>query len=166
MSSAQSTKGSPKKPTILIVPGSFCPVVLYTGVIDYLKHYGYEVVFAQYPSIGRPDPLPLAPATLEDDAAYVNSVVGTLVNAGKLVLMVTHSYGGMPGTEGSKGFSQKERLAAGKAGGIIRVLHITSLVGRIGESLADLMGSEVAPFILHEVSHSFKLVYHRCLSSS
>lgn len=142
--------GSHEKPTILIVPGSFCPVVLYAGVIDYLKHYGYEVQFAHYPSIGRRDPLP--PATMEDDAAYVSCAVERLANAGKSIFMVTHSYGGIPGTEGSKTFSKKERTAAGKPGGIVHVLYVTSLVARIGESLVDLMGSEVTPFLLHEVS--------------
>lgn len=139
------TNGTAEKPTILIVPGSFSPLPLYTGIIDHLKHYGYEVVFAQYPSIGRRDPLP--PATMEDDTAFVSAIATKLADAGKSILMVTHSYGGIPGTEGSKGLSEKEREKAGKPGGIAQLLYITSLVARVGESLIDLMGSGVAPFL-------------------
>jgi hypothetical protein len=152
MVSESQTNGGGEKPAILIVPGSFSPLPLYTTIIDHLKHYGYEVVFAQYPSIGRRDPLP--PATMEDDAAFVSAAATKLADAGKSRLMVTHSYGGIPGTEGSKGLSRKERKLAGKPGGIIRVLYITSLVPRVGESLGDLMGSGVAPFLRIEVRAS------------
>lgn len=143
------------KPTILIVPGSFSPLPLYTSIIDHLKHYGYDVVFVQYPSIGRRDPLP--PATMEDDAAFVSAAATKLADAGKAILMVTHSYGGIPGTEGSKGLSRKERKLAGKPGGIDRLLYITSLVPRVGESLGDLMGSGVAPFLRIEVCASLRI---------
>ena len=151
MTSVQFTDAVDDKPTVLIVPGSFSPLVLYTGIVDYLKYYGYEVEFAHYPSIGRRDPLP--PATMEDDAAFVSSVVAKLADEGKSILMVTHSYGGIPGTEGSKSLSMQERTVAGKPGGIVRILYITSLVARVGESLVDLMGSQVTPFLRHEVSH-------------
>lgn len=89
---------------------------------------------------------------MQDNAAFVSSVVAKLADAGKSILMVTHPYGGIPGTEGSKFLSKKERIAAGKPGGVVRVLYVTSLVARVGESLVDRMGSQVTPFLRHEVN--------------
>ena len=142
--------GHGERPAILIVPGSFSPRHLYAGIIIHLESHGYETVFAQYPSIGRRDPLP--PATMAEDATYVSRIAGKLADAGKSIVMVTHSYGGIVGSESTKGLGKSEREAASKPGGITRLLYITSLVPRMGESLTDIMGSEVASFIRMEVS--------------
>ena len=88
---------------------------------------------------------------MADDAAYTTVVAEKLADAGKSIVMVTHSYGGIVGTESTKGLAKHERETAGKAGGITRLLYITSLVPRVGESLVHLMGSEVASFLRIEV---------------
>ena len=103
-----------------------------------------------FPSIGRRDPLP--PATMADDAAYTSAIAGRLADAGKSIVMVTHSYGGIVGTESTKSLAKTEREVAGKVGGIIRLLYITSLVPRVGESFTTLMGSGVVSFLRIEVS--------------
>jgi pimeloyl-ACP methyl ester carboxylesterase len=139
-----------ERPTILIVPGSFSPPPLYASIVDHLNLHGYEAIVVNYPSIGRRDPLP--PATMADDAAYTSAVVEKLADAGKSIVMVTHSYGGIVGTESTKDLAKTEREAVGKAGGIVRLLYITSLVPRVGESLQTLMGTEVASFLRIEVS--------------
>jgi pimeloyl-ACP methyl ester carboxylesterase len=137
-------------PTILIVPGSFSPPRFYAGIVDHLTRHGYETIVAHYPSIGRRDPLP--PATMADDAAYTSALAEKLADAGQSIIMVTHSYGGIVGTESTKGLAKTEREAFGKPGGITRLLYITSLVPRVGESLKTLMGTEVASFLRIDVS--------------
>jgi hypothetical protein len=136
MANQESSTG--EKLAILLAPGSFS-LPLYTTLIDHLKYYGYDVVFAQYPSIGRRDPLPAA--TMDEDAASVSAAATKLADAGKSILMVTHSYGGIPGTEGMKGLSRKEREAEGKPGGVVQILYVTSQVPRKRDSLSSLMGS-------------------------
>jgi hypothetical protein len=146
------TSGTGAKPTILLIPGACSPLPLYKNVIEHLESYEYEVVFAQYPSIGRRDPLP--PATMAEDAAFVNQVATKLADAGKSIVMVTHSYGGLPGTEGSKGVSKKEREVCGKSGGIVQALYITSLVPRVGEACKDVLVPTGATFLQEDVSLS------------
>jgi surfactin synthase thioesterase subunit len=145
-----AANGTDERPTILMVPGSFSPPLLYTGIVDHLTRHGCETIVVDYPSIGRRDPLP--PATMLDDAAYTSSIAEKLADAGKPIIMVTHSYGGIVGTESTKGLAKTEREAVGKPGGIIRLLYITSLVPRVGESLVSLMGTEVASFLRIKVS--------------
>jgi hypothetical protein len=144
-----TTNGTSSKPTILLVPGACSPLPLYTPLIEHLQKYGYEVVFAQYPSIGRRDPLP--PATMADDAAFVNNIGQKLASAGKSIMMVTHSYGGIVGTESTKGLSRKEREASGNPGGIDQILYVTSLVPRIGEACKDVLVPTGATFLREEV---------------
>ena len=141
--------GTSERPTILIIPGSFSPPPLYAGIVQHLASHGFETIVAHYPSIGRRDPLP--PATMADDAAYTGAIAEKLADAGRSIVMVTHSYGGIVGTESTKGLAKTDREAAGKAGGITRILYITSLVPRVGESLTTLMGSDVASFLRVEV---------------
>ena len=60
---------------------------------------------------------------------------------------MTHSYGGIPGTECSNGLSKTERKDAGKVGGVSRLIYVTSVVPEPGNSLTDLMGTLVPAFI-------------------
>ena len=138
------------KPTIVIVPGSFSPAFFYDGVVNELKSHGYEALAIDYPSIGRRDPKP--PATMSEDAGFVQTVTTKIANQGKDSLLMTHSYGGIPGTESLKGLTKSERKAEGKKGGIIRILYMTSVIPEIGGSLKDGMGDLVPEYLIVEVS--------------
>lgn len=149
------------KPTIVIVPGSFSPVPFYADIITQLTKDGYPALTVPIPSIGRRDPLP--PATMADDASYIQSIIAPLAEEGKDIIMVTHSYGGICGTESLKGLTTTERQKEGKTGGISRVLYITSIVPKMEMSLKDMMGDlvptylhvevrSIAPFQLHTLS--------------
>ena len=76
---------------------------------------------------------------MQDDAAYVAKVVEELANKNKDVLLISHSYGGMPMTESVKGLTKKERTKHGKRGGIVRLAYLTSLVSEVGQSGEDLL---------------------------
>lgn len=138
------------KPYIIIVPGSFSPPHFYSKIVDELSSHGYETTAIHLPSIGRRDPTP--PATMADDAAYIQSVTSKLADEGKEIIMVTHSYGGICGTESLKGLAKADREAAGKKGGISRVLYVTSLVPSVGQSLKGLMGDFQPDYLIVNVS--------------
>lgn len=88
-----------------------------------------------------------------DDAALIASEVEKFADQGKDVVILAHSYGGVPMTESVKGLSKKERAAAGKKGGIVRLGYMTALVPEVGLALSTMLedanSSYVAP---HEVS--------------
>ena len=137
------------KPAIVIVPGSFSPAYLYSDVVDKLRENGYEAVVENLPSAARAPPQEAA--TMADDAAAFHDLVETLADQGKDVVLVSHSYGGVVSTEASKGLSKAERREAGKEGGITRLVYLTSLVPTVGNSAADLMGTQFPSFLRVQV---------------
>jgi len=97
---------------------------------------GYAFVTVSLPTITRkPGPLP----TMYDDAAHINSTVSKLADQGRDVVVVGHSYGGIPTTESLKGVVKKERLQAGKKGGVVRVGYVAGLVPEVGGAASSVM---------------------------
>lgn len=136
--------------TIVFVPGSFAPVDLYTDFVGVLEKNGLEIVLVDTPSVGRREGKP--PATMTDDVNEISEVVLRLMDQGKEVILVTHSYGGIPGTQSLEKLSRKARGAEGKKGGIRKVVYLTSVVLQVGVSNFDLFGSNFPDFVTVSVS--------------
>lgn len=135
------------KPSIVIVPGSFSTASMYYDVVNRIKKEGYEVFVNNLPSASRNPPE--EPASLNDDAVFFRGIIEKLADQGKDVLVVTHSYGGVVGTEAAKGVGKVDRQAKGKLGGVVRIAYLTSIVPSEGGSLTGEQGE--APPALVEV---------------
>ena len=97
-------------PTIVLVPASFTPADVYTSFLPVLQKHGFGAVTVSLPSVGlREDSR--APGTMLDDAAEIARVVADLYDKqGKEeVILLTHSYGGIPASESMKFVSAKNR---------------------------------------------------------
>jgi alpha-beta hydrolase superfamily lysophospholipase len=135
--------GSTNKPSILLVPGSFALPEFYDPVFDIVRSKGYDIKGLHKPSVGlsagqpRPGPLP----TMYDDAAHIAKEVEKLVDEGKDVILVPHSYGGVPASQSTKGLSKAERQQAGKPGGIVNIAYLTCLVPAIGQTAKDVLAT-------------------------
>ncbi|XXG96608.1 RNA helicase [Hypoxylon texense] len=128
------------KPTILFIPGSFTPPEFYDNVINAVAAKGYEIKALHYPSIGlKTGPREGEPPTMYDDATFIATEVASLADEGKDVMLVAHSYGGMPATESTKGMTRNERQKQGKPGGIVRFAYMTVLLPTIGCSAKDTL---------------------------
>jgi pimeloyl-ACP methyl ester carboxylesterase len=126
------------KPTILIVPGSFSPPSMYQSIVDDLNSTGYDATAIYLPTVG--DSKKVSGVTLADDAAAIQGELRDLIDEqGKDVILVTHSYGGIAGAEGAKGFSKTIREANQQRGGIVRLVYVTALIARVGQSLLETM---------------------------
>ena len=144
------------KPSIVVVPGSFSPAYLYDNVIAALTANGYEAQTIEMPSVGRKGSSPAA--TMAEDAAHIQSATSKLANEGKDVILVTHSYGGVPGTESVKGIRKAERENEGMKGGVIRIVYLTSLIVPVGFSVKMMMGDTTPDFVRVEVGQLSALV--------
>ena len=135
--------GSKTKPSILLVPGSFALPEFYDPVFELVRAKGYDIRGLHKPSVGlaagqsRPGPLP----TMYDDAAYIAKEAENLVDEGKDVILVPHSYGGVPTSQSTKGLSKKERQEAGKPGGIVNIAYLTCLTPALGQTAADVLAT-------------------------
>lgn len=153
-------------PSIIFVPGSYSLISEYKEILDALKETGYEVVAIYLPTIGlssgkgRDTP----PASMYDDAAAVAEAAERLiVGEGKNVMIVGHSYAGIPMSQSTKGLGKVEREARGERGGIVRLAILAGLVPPVGESAASLLQSlpkEKAPPVAVDVSYHCPLSSH------
>ena len=124
------------KPTILIVPGGFTLPELYNEVTSHISSKGYPVHALHLPSVGYKTD---HPGTMQDDAAFISSEISKHANQGKDVVLVAHSYGGVPATESTKGLSKLQRQQHGNAGGLVRLAYISSIILPVGESDASVI---------------------------
>lgn len=130
--------GTTTKPTILIVPGSFSAAAHYDTLIAALHALSYPAVVSDLPSASRLPPAPAA--SMADDAAHFHGIAESLADEGRDIVIVTHSYGGVPGTEAAKGLGKADREAEGKKGGVVRLVYLTSIVPAVGGSLISTLG--------------------------
>ncbi|KAI4862435.1 Alpha/beta hydrolase fold-1 [Hypoxylon rubiginosum] len=124
--------------SMLIIPGASALPLFYFPVIESVRAHGFDIRALHIPSVGIPGPREGAPPTMYDDAAFIATHVKSLADAGNDVILITHSYGGVPATQSVQGLSKKEREAQGLQGGIIGIAYMTSLVPNIGEPAASV----------------------------
>jgi len=132
------------KPAIVIVPGAWHPASCYDGLANQLKAADFTVLTATLPSLNPPNPLT---ATCTEDAKAVRKVILSLLDVGKDVVLVNHSYGGVPGNCAARGLSKATYGKPG-VGGVIGIIHMASFVVPGGTSLVDFGGGTHPPYIL------------------
>ncbi|OJD14266.1 hypothetical protein AJ78_05368 [Emergomyces pasteurianus Ep9510] len=110
------------KPTIVFVPGGFHTPAIFDPVLPFLHAAGYPTTAVYLPSLGVSPGIP----DLSADAKAVRIVASGLAELGREVVIVAHSYGGVPTTEALQGLSKKEREAEGHTGGVIALLFISA----------------------------------------
>lgn len=137
-------------PTLILIPGAYTPTPIYNTLLPRLRAHSLDVYTLPLQTVGR---RPLPAPHMYDDAAFIAAEVRKLVDAGKRVVLLGHSYGGVPVSQCTKGLSVKERAAEGKEGGIVRLVYLSAIVLRLGETASggepgDLAGSGVGPTML------------------
>jgi pimeloyl-ACP methyl ester carboxylesterase len=109
------------KPTIMCVPGAWHSPEVYSEVFKILEGYGYPTVGLPLPSVGATPP---HTDFHEDVQAIRDCLTKLIVEEEKEVILVTHSYTGMPGAEAPIGLGKKEREEKGLQGGLTRLVFI------------------------------------------
>lgn len=127
-------------------PGAFAMPDSYDALIGKLKAKDVDVRGLHLPSVGlgpqqsRPGQGP----NMYDDAAFIAEEAKKEADAGRNVVLVAHSYSGVPVSQSPKGLTIKERRAQGKKGGVIGLAYITSLVPTLGQSAGENWGKSSA----------------------
>ncbi|KAL8627897.1 hypothetical protein Q9189_006388 [Teloschistes chrysophthalmus] len=130
-----------EKPSIVLVPGAWHSPEHYSILRDLLKHNGYETISHRNPSCNSVRPNSESAAK---DAAFIrNHVLMPLLTSGKRVVLVLHSYGGLPGAAAAKGLSFVERRAAEQPGGIVGLIFISALIAHEGQSFLSMLPGQV-----------------------
>jgi hypothetical protein len=139
-----------EKPTILLIPGAWHRGSTFEPVAKILREQGYEAEAITLPSVGGP-----SSTTAYDDARHVQETYLTsLVAEGKEVIIVMHSYAGIPGTECVKGFARKDLAAQGKHGGVVGLVYIAAFLVPAGASVATFLPDGLDSFMTLKVSRA------------
>ncbi|KAJ5795112.1 hypothetical protein N7457_001711 [Penicillium paradoxum] len=129
------------KPTFVFSPGAWISTVFFDAVREHLNDLGYPSECPAHPSVGA-EPAFL---TLEDDVASLRSVLTSLADEGKDIVLVAHSYGGVVASSASEGLLQHVRAESGKTGGIVRIVYLAAFALDKGQSLLGMLGGVPLP---------------------
>ncbi|KAF7167257.1 hypothetical protein CNMCM5623_000619 [Aspergillus felis] len=123
------------KPAVVIVPGAWHRPQHYQYVINGLKNLGYEAEGVDLPSFDSNPPH----ATWEKDAEEVRRVILKYLDAGKDVITLAHSFGGIAMSEAVKGLGKESREAKGLKGSVSRLVYMCAMALPKGQSYEGQM---------------------------
>ena len=151
-----------RKPTFVLVPGNFLPPTYYASTASHLESHAFQTRLVTLPSTGSTSPL----TSNEPDVLAVRQVLEELTDLGEEIIIVAHSYGGIPACEAIKGLGCGERGKMGKTGGVVSLVFIAAWLLREGEKPPDIIGRYAmeAPWVRFEVSSVFLLFHPSGLS--
>ncbi|KEF61206.1 uncharacterized protein A1O9_02771 [Exophiala aquamarina CBS 119918] len=135
---------SQPKPAIVVIPGSACPTPFYADLVANLTAHGYEAQVHNLRTYTANPTAETVPGSLADDAEYFHGKIAALADAGKDVVVVAHSYGGLVATDAVHGLSKAER--GGKAGGVVRIIYLSCIVGAVGSTSAETCAPSLPKF--------------------
>lgn len=125
-------------PTVVFTPGAWHGTWAFDTVRNSLEVLGYPTEAVALPSVGNAN----ASVGVAEDAAALAAELATLTDAGRDVVMVCHSYGGVVASTAVEGYGYADRSAAGLDGGVIMLVYMTAFAAPAQSSLLDALGGE------------------------
>ncbi|KAI4858932.1 alpha/beta-hydrolase [Hypoxylon rubiginosum] len=122
------------KPTLLIVHGGWHFPDSYSKLTGALRTAGFEVHIPRHLSMNQSRP---PNADLAADSDLIRSYATSLVEAGRDVAVLMHSYGGQVGTNSLYGLSKNARSAKGLSGGITHLIYMATFALPEGKAMID-----------------------------
>ncbi|EEA24321.1 hypothetical protein TMatcc_007408 [Talaromyces marneffei ATCC 18224] len=122
------------KPTIVIIHGGWHVPESYEKLISVLRNANYEVHCPRLPSTNQSRP---PNADLYTDSDLVRTYVSSLVQAGRSVVALLHSYGGQVGTDALVGLGQATRTKEGLSGGVSHLIYLAGYAVAEGVAMMD-----------------------------
>lgn len=127
---------------VLFVPGAWHGPEVWHQVATKVQSAGHYTNFVQLPSVG---PVEYVKDLRPDVNAIRQAILDALEEEHKVIL-VMHSYGGVPGCEAAHGLDLKTRQAEGKAGGVVHLFFCCSFLIPAGVSMIKALGNQDAPW--------------------
>jgi pimeloyl-ACP methyl ester carboxylesterase len=129
-------------PTIILIPGAYHAPSVFDLIKKKLEALSYPVTAIKLPSVNATS----LTVGHKEDAEAVHEVILPLLDAGKEVTLVGHSYGGLPTYISTQGHSIAERSQAGKMGGVRSIVLVAAFAPLVaGQHLSEQnTGSDVS----------------------
>ncbi|KAJ4024640.1 hypothetical protein NW752_003205 [Fusarium irregulare] len=135
-----------ENPVIAIVQGAWHRKPHYEAFTKALTSKGYTVLGPENVTAGLVEDI--KGKTHLDDAEVIRRTIQPSLDEGKKIVLVCHSYGGIPGSAAAEGYQLHEREAKGLKGGIVHVVYVASFALPVkGLSLLAAVGGTFGPFL-------------------
>lgn len=136
------------KPVVVVVPGAWHPSAAYRPITSALMDAGFESSVASLPSFNTNDP---SSASCKADAtALRRQILSHIDEAGHDIVLLVHSYGGIPASGASYGLSKKSREREGKKTAVLGMIYMSAFVVPEEQSLIEYLGGSHPPYLLKD----------------
>lgn len=166
-----ATSSSTTKPAIIIVHGAWSlPSPSYEPLKQQLEGLGYECYLPHLRTSGAGDDV--RGQTWEADVKVILDTAQPLFDRGREVVIVAHSYGGIPGGAATAGNGVAERAAQGKPGGFKQIIYVAAFaIPAAGMDLLATFGGQWPPWAdfapaYSKVRHAAERIHPPLLSLS
>lgn len=136
-------------PTLIFCPGAWYPPTAFGPLSAHFPDHTTHTV--AFPSIQQSTKV----QDLQPDIDALRTLVEQEVSAGKDVVVISHSWSGLPVNSALDGLSKTERQAAGESGGVSKLIFISAFIPDVGESLIGAFGGVAPDWYDRDVSQSF-----------
>ena len=113
-----------RKPIFVCLHGGWHNPSCWDKVKGLLATHEYACVCPSLPSTGANPPH----SSFTRDVDIIRSTVTRLVEQSQEIIVVTHSYSGIPGGQALEGLDRRSRSEQGLAGGVTRLIFIMSFI--------------------------------------
>lgn len=141
----------PSHPVFVLVPGASQNPGHYGYLLHLLQSHGYPTLSALLPSTGTGENV-----TSQDDTDYVlkRMLLPVLDTEKHDVILITHSYSGIPGSAAALGLGKADRVAKGKSTSVLGQVFIAAILtqGGDGRDLVTAFGGQLPPHMGVDVS--------------
>ena len=118
------------KPTILLVHGGWTGPEQFSKIIVLLESKGYPTCAPTLPSVGTVPAL----QNFDEDVETIRNAARSLIDSGKEVAIIMHSYGAIPGCEAMRDLKTKKMHSGEPGGGVVKMIFLAGLVVPVGGS--------------------------------
>ena len=122
-------------PTIIFVPGAWHVPEHYEPVVKDLGKHGFPAFAVSLPSVGGNPPV----TSFDADVDAIISAITSVVDQCNDVILVFHSYGGMPGTEAVGRIVEARRDTEKTNGKIKHLIYMSAHVPFEGHTLGTVL---------------------------
>lgn len=122
-----------QKPTIVLVPGAWHYPECYDLLVERLHQHEYETRNVKLKSVVAPGEH--RAESHHEDANALKDVIQPLIEQGREVIVLGHSYGGVVVSEGSSGLGKQRN----KTGGVVHIIYCCAWVLGEGVSLGGFV---------------------------
>ncbi|KAF4995935.1 hypothetical protein FGRMN_4789 [Fusarium graminum] len=145
---------SSDRPVIAIVHGAWHRPSHYKAFAEALTEKGFIVLQPASATSGNKENV--KGKTHPDDVEVIRKALQTSLDKVKRIVLVCHSYGGIPGSAAVQGYQIHERQEKELPGGISHAVHITSFaLPTKGLSLYSFIGKKHGPIVRRTVRKIF-----------